>query len=419
MSKIKRTSLTALSAAMAVCAIASVPASATDAPVYSFDNPFYADSEVVIVHPYYGVSGSTVLSDVMSYRILENDTYADTVYVDPSDLENGDYTFQAGIYLEADTADLQDMLHFHVRWDGFDADGNESKYIFTENMVTYGYQWNDDKTNMLLNEIDSSSVHYVGFNSRYGDVDVFSAGPYKVRTVDTKTGEESFLELTVDENTGRAKGIFDTAWYTNTDGKYGYFTIPHYDPETPYGEQFVHENPHAEMHCLSKMTNAWVNEVTGDNKMVQFDVVINQDTPEGVYYIGFNKSQKNPCYMSGLSRTLLPSNVYARMSDEDIDVPVYHNDQDYWLKIVVGGTEEEKAATAEEAYDVDQDGTIGVSDATEVLTTYANHAAGTSSGIQILKSVAADYDIDGDGEISVSDATEILTKYARKASGLE
>lgn len=425
MNKTKRISIMALSAALAVCLVASVPVSASYEPAYSVDNPFYTDSEVTIPWPYYDVSGGSVYDDVISYRLLENGTYADTVYIDPAELENGDYTLSCGMYLEGAPEIFGDMMHLHAIVDGYYEDGVHCKYLTFGDITTHQYQWNDDRINMMLNEIESSIVRYVSASSYVGEYNIFSAGPYKMLYVGGRTfisnypKEDKIVDLVVDERTGTAIGIFDEDSYESTNGQNGCVKIAHYDPETPYGEKFIRELNDIEMHCLSKRAGAWINEVTGDNQMAKFDVTIDQDTPEGVYYVGFAQSEKDTInYMSNTSVNLIPTNVYSRMSDEDINVTINHNDMDYWLKIVVGGTEEEKAATAEETYDVNQDGAIGLADASGVLTTYAERAAGTASGIQLLKSVAADYDIDGDGEISVSDATAILTKYAEDAAGL-
>ncbi len=428
MNKTKRISIMALSAALAACSVASVPVSASYEPSYTDDNPFYQDSETTIYSPYHGMGG-TIYDDVISFHLLENGTYADTVYIDPAELENGDYTLSCGMYLEGAPEIFGDMMHLHAFVDGFYEDGVHCKYLTFGDITTHQYQWNDDRINMMLNEIESSIVRYVGVSGGVDEDSILSAGPYKMLYIGGSANyaecpkEDKIVDLVVDERTGTAIGIFDEEIYEKTNGRLGSAKIAHYDPETPYGEKFIRELNEIDMHCLSKRAGAWINEVTGDNQMAKFDVTIDQDTPEGVYYVGFRTSDKNKKVINYMSNNLdgvrmIPKNVYSRMSDEDINVTIDHNDMDYWLKIVVGGTEEEKAATAEETYDVNQDGAIGLADASGVLTTYAERAAGTASGIQLLKSVAADYDIDGDGEISVSDATAILTKYAEDAAGL-
>ncbi|MGN0593510.1 MAG: bacterial Ig-like domain-containing protein [Ruminococcus sp.] len=63
--------------------------------------------------------------------------------------------------------------------------------------------------------------------------------------------------------------------------------------------------------------------------------------------------------------------------------------------------------------DINQDGAIGIDDATMVLEYYARTAAGIDAEI-----IVSSADIDGDNQITISDATYILTCYARKAAGL-
>lgn len=62
--------------------------------------------------------------------------------------------------------------------------------------------------------------------------------------------------------------------------------------------------------------------------------------------------------------------------------------------------------------DINQDGTVGIDDATAVLDYYAKTAAGIDTA------AIADADIDGDGNITMSDATYILTYYAMTSAGL-
>lgn len=68
--------------------------------------------------------------------------------------------------------------------------------------------------------------------------------------------------------------------------------------------------------------------------------------------------------------------------------------------------------------DVDQNRLIDTTDATNVLSYYANIAAGISAAdYNIAKYAAAD--IDKNGTVDINDATAILTYYAQKAAGLE
>lgn len=63
--------------------------------------------------------------------------------------------------------------------------------------------------------------------------------------------------------------------------------------------------------------------------------------------------------------------------------------------------------------DVNGDGNADITDATHILTAYAENAA----GIQTLSDDNS-MDVNGDGEVSIDDATYILTYYAESAAGL-
>ena len=71
----------------------------------------------------------------------------------------------------------------------------------------------------------------------------------------------------------------------------------------------------------------------------------------------------------------------------------------------------DQSAGAEKG-DINQDGTVGIDDATAVLDYYAKTAAGIDTA------AIANADIDGDGNITMSDATYILTYYAMTSAGL-
>ncbi len=66
--------------------------------------------------------------------------------------------------------------------------------------------------------------------------------------------------------------------------------------------------------------------------------------------------------------------------------------------------------------DVNADNTVNISDATLILTHYANTAASLSSGLTEAQLSAGD--TDEDGSITITDATAILTYYAQTAAGL-
>ena len=68
--------------------------------------------------------------------------------------------------------------------------------------------------------------------------------------------------------------------------------------------------------------------------------------------------------------------------------------------------------------DVDGDGSLSVQDAVQILTYYAQQAAGCSPTFASdLQYTTADYD--GDGSITVNDAVSVLETYAKQAAGLQ
>lgn len=68
--------------------------------------------------------------------------------------------------------------------------------------------------------------------------------------------------------------------------------------------------------------------------------------------------------------------------------------------------------------DVNNNGKIDISDATLVLTIYAENASGLSIDEYSDEQLSA-ADVNLDGNVSISDATAILTYYARNAAGLD
>lgn len=71
--------------------------------------------------------------------------------------------------------------------------------------------------------------------------------------------------------------------------------------------------------------------------------------------------------------------------------------------------------------DLDGDGTVGVSDAVELLTYYARKAANLPASFSHFddqEAVLQLADVNKDGNIDTADAVEILTYYARKAAGM-
>lgn len=363
----------------------------------------------------------------IAFALREKGTMADTIYIDPANLENGDYVFRTALYLETEEESLEELLHLHASWNGYDENGDVTKHIYTENITTYTTRWNDDKTYQFLKEIEAANVSYV--RPGMGDNTIHSAGPNQIYIEDAETHEKTFFPLTVDEKTGVATAVVSYTYGKRTLTED--LTLEHYDPNTPYGDQFLREIRSLDLHCLSGFSNAWINEETGDSEMGCFDVIVDEDTPEGTYYIGFDANRSN--YMSALNWSAFTTNVYLyreyetcteeRLNDPNY-VPQYtikeHNDRSYWLKIVVGNPAEAEteAENTPVSGDVTGDHVIDISDATAILQMYAQTAVSSESLVPIQQTANTNADINGDGTVDISDATAVLTYYAQYAAGL-
>ncbi len=71
------------------------------------------------------------------------------------------------------------------------------------------------------------------------------------------------------------------------------------------------------------------------------------------------------------------------------------------------------AIQEEESCDTNQSGAVDLDDAVQVLTHYANTAAGIAPAAE-----TANMDVNGDGSVTLDDAVKVLTVYAELAAGL-
>ncbi len=379
-----------------------------------------------------------------AYRLCENGTRERTIYIDKDELAKGDYTINTAVYIETDDAPT-DLVHAHTAWNGYDNNGEVTKYITFDNCSAYsdnndllttdayfaaledsgiidgvnvtstfapscfsGIRKRADKIQMThwfsgpTCVYESADIKRNGSNGVVDSVTLYSAGPYKVYFDIEATGERVYIDLEYDEKTGTAIGYYSSKWkfvqqpveeereYDDT------VTIHHYDPDAPVGEPIKVVKTSVDLHGLSgNQIDEWYGGSSDYLPFTTFETIIDQNTPEGTYYVAFKSNATH-------SLGTLDWRVASTST----------KDESYWLKIVVGDS-------AETAYDVNQDGTVGVDDATEVLSIYAEAAAGTNSDIQIQQAANVNADVDGDGAVTLSDATAILTRYAEKASGLE
>lgn len=386
---------------------------------------------------------STVEDDgifTFAYRLCENGTRERTIYIDKAELEKGDYTISTAIYIETDNSP-SGLTSADAFWYGYDNNGDRTKYITFDNCSAYSEENDLVTTDAMYAAIkDSDIIDGVNINSSFapscfttirerssgttlkhwpsaprytystihvknpgnypnGSYTLYSAGPYKVYFTRDYDGKTYYVDLEYDEKSGTATGVCEELT-DSCDRNSGHLTIHHYDPETPVDEPIKNSQIHACLIDVFAPTEEWFGGASDYLPFVTFDSIIDQDTPAGTYYVGFIPTDGNAMCCKTSMDLLLAENVDTE-----------HNDQSYWLKIVVGDS-------AETAYDVNQDGTVGVDDATEVLRIYAETAAGTNSDIQIQQAANVNADVDGDGTVTLSDATAILTKYAEKAAGV-
>ncbi len=108
------------------------------------------------------------------------------------------------------------------------------------------------------------------------------------------------------------------------------------------------------------------------------------------------------------------SEVLLYEIDEDTIGAAVDKDGDGTYETTLGTESEDTYITG----DVDENGSIDISDATTALTIYARNAAGLPvDEYSYAQKKAAD--TDGNYTVDIRDATAILTYYARKAAGLE
>ncbi|MBO5226586.1 MAG: hypothetical protein J6B17_00705 [Ruminococcus sp.] len=95
--------------------------------------------------------------------------------------------------------------------------------------------------------------------------------------------------------------------------------------------------------------------------------------------------------------------------DASCDIGVFLNS----AETVASGTTDLIAEIEETACDIDENGTVEITDATAILESYANTAAGIAAA-----SAENPMDVNGDGAVGIDDATFVLTVYAELAAGM-
>lgn len=443
MKKIKRVTATVTATALAIAlqsALASLTASATNV---NFDFN-------------------------VTWNFRTTDSRESTVYIDPDDLKNGDYMFNAALYMVSDQELPEQMAFVNARWDGYDSNEESTRFVRFANMstmrdtnVNFADDFNIDGLNpdgsiantdfvikyaptcfsTLRTHGNQTTLTTVWtcitskYATSYESTAIYSAGPYKIKYKDAN-GEWVTYDVTWDEKTGTATTID----YIENDiyPKPMQLKIDDYDPELPEGEVFMDSCDYLTAHNVyDDVKNEWFGGKSDAFPFVSFDVVIDQDTPEGVYYVGFkncnNKGELTEdsnvicCDLFGerpFGTYHYPDNLMPIFKEEDnydsSNIVDRTNNHDNWLKIIVGNPEENTPQNNDSpvSYDINNDGLVDIADASETLKIYAEETACLSTEAPIYKDSAVNADINEDGIVDMTDATEILSHYARITAGL-
>jgi hypothetical protein len=140
--------------------------------------------------------------------------------------------------------------------------------------------------------------------------------------------------------------------------------------------------------------------------------------PETIDSSGYKNYHFEPEYRVGANMIINPS-VYGDLNSTHVFACVYtwmrsNSNVEFVTPAMLGASAPTQPATG----DVDENDTIDIADAAEVLAIYANTAADLSAAEYTATQLTA-ADADANGTVDINDATAILTYYAQKAAGLE
>ncbi|MDD6268850.1 MAG: dockerin type I repeat-containing protein [Oscillospiraceae bacterium] len=400
------------------------------------------------------VSAMTV-DDKFEYEcsVLTTESRENVIYIDSDKLKDGDYTFNAAIYINSEDEIPERLSGVTANWEGYSEDGEKTRFVHFSNMSAYNPQ------NAPLDEVvpdlnpdgsvtgTTSYVKYVptcfskvltlgeneiikncliSISSKYMTspefTPLYSAGPFKIK-YQGRDSKWYTYDLTWDEKTGDAVTT-EPARGNTSYGDEVPLKIRDYDPEIPEGEMLPDYCRHFNASNPYGYDVNWYGGKSNAYPLVTFDVSIDKDTKDGVYYVGFTNYRSNDIsfYLEKIIPQTGEMGVYAHNiypNNVSYINPPYNteiiNDRENWLKIVVGNPEE---AQAETECDVNNDGTVDVTDAAEVLRIYAESASSDEANALILKESAVNADVNGDGTVDVADAALVLETYSKSAASV-
>lgn len=423
---------------------------------------FAAIAALTVMTSSLAMTGVTVSAEGHGFAydmsIYTADDHENTVYITTEDLKNGDYTFRASIFIEDnDTLDMT-LGSVETAWDGYDAEGIDTKYITFSNLSdasTRNDTLNRDFTLEKLNEngtiadtnitayfvptcfsyfsyrgdksyVTSRWVSYQNQYENFKGADLYAAGENQVKFTD-KDGTEYVASLDYDAKTGIA---ISKETYTINDmpvNEAEHIVINDYDPTLPEGTPIPNSCTESSIISLDSWdsTTEWFMGKSDAYALNSFDVTISSDTPEGVYYVGFDSSKERHNRIWGFENSEAglgsPTYVYPKnlaYTDDTTRV----NETANWLKIVIGTPKETEeipisdVSPAEDAQavlagDVNLDNNIDLTDTVMI-------GKAVTGSVFLSSAQTANGDVDGNGIVDISDATVLLQFLLHKADSI-
>ena len=275
----------------------------------------------------------------------------DVVEISRDDLANGDYTFKAGVYINADgqmSADdfvstvsmkwkSSNYNYMRFKLDDYNttrprelyelSDGSTfgatlrpfaiSRLAFNPNFQDTGYylkEWTVVTNETAVEPCTGTPVYSAGPNKIKFTCTYFTEGQKKdpndekspiIPVPSSKVTKEFVLDLNVDEETHTATYDFEVPQQGKDPGPYPLFAyhgvIHNYDPSTPEGETINGDNDMTRMQYSKSYKINWLDGKSDSYPLTTFDVTMSKDTPDGYYYISFDTESGSPYVENGES----------------------------------------------------------------------------------------------------------------------
>ena len=325
----------------------------------------------------------------------------DVVEISRDDLANGDYTFKAGVYINADGQMSADDFVSTVSMKWKSSNYNYMRFKLDDYNTTRPrelYELSDGST--FGATLKPFAISRLAFNPNFQDTGyylkewtvvtnetavepctgtpVYSAGPNKIKFTCTyftegqkkdpndknspiipvqssKVTKEFVLDLDVDEETHTATYDFEVPQQGKDPGPYPMFAyhgvIHNYDPSTPEGETINGDNDMTRMQYSKSYKINWLDGKSDSYPMTTFDVTMSKDTPDGYYYISFDTESGSPYVENGESillkmNRLVHSYKENGKSRTETLYPSGLEDESNFLVVKVGDAEAPTTTTA-------------------------------------------------------------------------